>query len=573
MDKPVNHKHIIYQMLPRLFGNTNTTNKVYGTVTENGVGKFNDINNKALTEIKAMGFTHVWYTGIVEHATMTTYPEHGIKPDDPDVVKGLAGSPYAIKDYYDVVPDLAVDINNRMAEFEALVKRTHDNGLKVLIDFVPNHVSRCYNSDVKPDGVRDFGADDDNTKAFDALNNFYYTPGKAFAVPAGYNPGGDGFTSPFKNGHFDENPAKATGNDVFSNTPSINDWFETVKLNYGADYLSGYQTHFDPIPPVWHKMYHILHYWAGKGVDGFRCDMVEMVPVEFWSWVIPKIKETDPDLIFIGEAYDARKYHNYIFKGHFDYLYDKVGLYDGLKRLIRNEANASIWDINKVCFHESAGFPQHMLRFLENHDEERIAAPGFAGNPWYAWPAMIVSATLSTGPVLIYAGQEVGEKGEGIRGFAGDNGRTSIFDYGGMPEHQKWLNNGAFDGALLADWQKQLRSFYVRLLNIAAKSEAIIYGKFYELMLANLHTDSGIDIRSYVYLRYTDTERLLIIANFSRVERNFNIKFPPDIITELKLNINLTFADLLSDKTYQTENIGGGLQISIWPTSGAVLRF
>src|ERR1700733_1008258 len=270
------HKLIIYQLLPRLFGNKTTLNKYYGSIEENGVGKFDDITDKALREIKNMGFTHVWYTGVIEHATMTDYSSYGIKPDDPDVVKGRAGSPYAIKDYYDVDPDLAVDIPNRIAEYEALIKRTHDNDLKVLMDLVPNHVSRTYASDVKPEGVRDFGQDDDKSKAFDRKNDFYYIPGQPFTVPGGYNPGGDELKSPLKDGKFDEFPARATGNDVFSATPAIDDWFETIKLNYGVNYFNGLTSYFNPIPPLWNKIHDILVFWASKGVDGFRCDMVEM---------------------------------------------------------------------------------------------------------------------------------------------------------------------------------------------------------------------------------------------------------------------------------------------------------
>jgi glycosidase len=355
MEQFSNHKLIIYQLLPRLFGNTKTLNKYYGSIEENGVGKFNDISDKALQEIKEMGFTHVWFTGIIEHATMTDYSQFGIEPDDPDVVKGRAGSPYAIKDYYDIDPDLAVDVRNRMGEYEALIKRTHVNGLKVIMDLVPNHVARTYASDVKPVGVHDFGQDDDKTKAFDAKNDFYYLPGQAFVVPQGYNPGGDDFKSPLKDGKFDENPAKATGNDVFSATPLIDDWFETMKLNYGVEYQNGRTPHFDPIPSVWGKMYDILHYWSSKGVDAFRCDMVENVPFEFWGWVIPKLKAEYPELIFIGEAYNTKLYNKYITIGNFDYLYDKVGLYDAIKRLTCDEPDATAWDINRVWNQDTKG--------------------------------------------------------------------------------------------------------------------------------------------------------------------------------------------------------------------------
>lgn len=570
MQSSTNNKLIIYQLLPRLFGNTNTTNKFYGSIEENGVGKFNDINDKALDEIRKMGFTHVWYTGVIEHATMTDYSAYGIHPDDPDVVKGRAGSPYAIKDYYDVDPDLAVEVKNRMAEYEALIKRTHTHGLKVLMDLVPNHVARTYHSDVKPAGVKDFGEDDDKSAAFSPKNSFYYIPGQHFAVPGGYNPGGDNFHSPLKDGKFDEFPAKATGNDAFTATPSINDWFETVKLNYGVDYANGRTAHFDPIPPTWQKVYDILKFWTAKGVDGFRCDMVEMVPVEFWHWVIARLKTEHPGLIFIGEAYDTGKYHDYIMNGGFDYLYDKVGLYDSIKKLVRNEDHASTWDINRVWNHDSKGFDEHMLRFMENHDEQRIASRDFAGDPWLAIPGMIVTATLHNGPVMVYFGQEVGEPAHGTEGFSGDDGRSSIFDYWGVPEHQKWVNHGQFDGGQLSDSQKHLREFYVQLLNAVKNNEALNSGKFYELMMANEH-NTGFNTRLYMYMRYTEKERVLVVTNFNRTEQPLNVKLPSDLLQQLHLSGHARFTDLLSGNVYETNDIAKGVDLTLPASSGAML--
>lgn len=572
MEQPTGDKLIIYQMLPRLFGNTKTINKPNGSIEENGSGKFNDITDKALQEIKHMGFTHVWFTGVIEHATMTDYSAYGIKADDPDIVKGRAGSPYAIKDYYDVDPDLAVDVKNRMAEYEALIKRTHANGLKVIMDCVPNHVARTYGSDVKPGNVRDFGQDDDTTQAFSPKNDFYYMPGQRFAVPGGYNPGGDEFKSPLKDGKFDEYPAKATGNDVFSASPSINDWFETIKLNYGVDYQHNRTPHFDPIPPLWNKMYDILHFWAGKGVDGFRCDMVEMVPFEFWGWVIPKLKAEYPAIIFMGEAYNSSLYTKYINEGKFDYLYDKVGLYDAIRRLVSNQSNATTWDINHVWHNDSKDIDQHMLRFMENHDEQRIASRDFAGNPWYAIPGMIVTATLSTGPVMVYFGQEVGEPGAGSEGFGGDDGRTSIFDYWGVPEHQKWIDNGRFDGGQLSEDQKNLRSFYSKLLNTVHNSDALKNGKFYELMVNN-ERQPGFNTRMYIYVRYTSKQRILVITNFNRTEQNISVKFPPDLLHELNTSTAAEFTDMLSGTRFYSHDLSDGVTISLPPTSGLLLEF
>ena len=520
------NKLIIYQLLPRLFGNKQTNNVPYGTIQENGSGKFNDITDKALSGIKELGTTHIWYTGVIAHASLTDYSAFGLPAADADVVKGRAGSPYAIRDYYDVDPDLALDVKNRMAEFEALLKRTHQHGLKVIIDFVPNHVARTYKSNARPSGVVDFGAKDDVNQAFSAKNDYYYIPGKAFVVPEGTQDAGP--LSTLKDGRFDENPAKATGNDVFSERPGKDDWYETIKLNYGVDYQNNRATHFDPIPPVWLKTRDILIYWAGKGADCFRCDVAEMVPVEFWQWVIPEVKKVKPGIVFIGEAYNPKAYSTYLTQGKFDYLYDKVGLYDGLKRLMRNEDHAKVADIDYVWQQESAGFGDHMLRFLENHDEERVASKAFAGDPFLAIPAMVVSATLSGGPVMLYSGQEVGEPGNDKEGYSGEDGRTTIFDFWGVKEHQKWMNGGAFDGGQLSEAQVHLRNFYKRVLTVAGTAPAIIKGKFYHLPMNN---------KMYAYIRYTDKQRLLVFVNFDRNESfDSTVEIPASLLEQNKIS-------------------------------------
>lgn len=568
-----NHKHIIYQLFVRYFGNKNTRPKYYGSLQENGSGKFNDITSKALLEIQKLGITHVWYTGIVEHATMTDYTDYGINLDDPDVVKGIAGSPYAIKDYYDVHPDLAEEVPNRMKEFEALVQRTHEVGLKVLIDFVPNHLARTYHSDASPRNIIDFGAADNKDVFFSETNDFYYIPDHKFTVPYSYNPGGNDFQHPLKDGKFDEFPAKATGNDVFKADPSIDDWFETIKLNYGIDFSNNGAKHFVPRPPVWEKMRDILIFWARKGVDGFRCDMVEHVPVEFWNWVIGDLKKKFPHLVFIGEAYERSLYKSFIHNGKFDYLYDKVGLYDGLKKLIKDDVHATVSDITNVWKYESNGVSQHMLRFLENHDETRIASSAFAGNPWYAIPGMVVSATLSSGPVMIYNGQEVGEPARDSQGFSGNDGRSTIFDYWNLPQLQKWMNNGDFDGALLDGVECRLRDFYSKLLNISKSNIAIAEGKFYELMQYNWDK-GGLNQRTYVFVRYKNEKKVLVVANFGRADANLKIALPDDLIEEIGLvNNEVQFIDLLSDTVFTANNIKEGLEIQLPPTSAVILDF
>ena len=526
-------KFVIYQVLPRLFGNYNTTRKINGGIEENGCGKFNSFTPKALRAIRDLGVTHIWYTGVLEHATQTDYTKYGISFDHPAVVKGKAGSPYAIKDYYDVDPDLAEDVPNRMKEFEALIKRTHKEGMKVIIDFVPNHVARQYHSDAKPEGVSDLGENDHNEWAFSPLNNFYYLPGEQFAPT-------------FDVADYHEYPAKATGNDVFSAHPSKNDWYETVKLNYGVFYAGGGEKQFNPTPDTWNKMRDIILYWAAKGVDGFRCDMAEMVPVEFWEWLIPQVKKQYPTIIFIAEVYQPALYDTYIKQGHFDYLYDKVGLYDTLRNV--TSRNYPVCDITR-CWQNLNDLQDSMLNFLENHDEQRIASGFFSGRGMCAQPAMIVAATLTKAPLMIYAGQEFGELGMDYEGFSGMDGRTTIFDYWSVPSIAAWANGGKFDGKLLNDEQRELRNFYKKLLHITLEQKAISQGTMYDLEYAQDVANFN-PHEHFVYLRKYNDEIILIVLNFDDKPANMRIRIPQEAFDHLKWKPGqkYNYCDLLQEE-------------------------
>ena len=498
---------IIYQVLTRLFGNDKAQCHPYGTKAQNGCGKMSDFTHKALEEIRSLGATHIWYTGIIEHATQTDYTAYGISLDNPDVVKGLAGSAYAIKDYYDVDPDLADKVPSRMKEFQNLVKRSHKAGLKVILDFVPNHVARQYHSDVCPDGTQDLGAGDDTTQSFSNQNNFYYLPGETLHLD-NIKPGSS----------YLEVPAKATGNDVFSAWPGCTDWYETVKLNYGVDYCGGRVGHFSPVPATWHKMLQILLFWAAKGIDGFRCDMAEMVPVEFWEWVIPQVKEAFPAVVFIAEVYNPAEYRNYIRRGHFDYLYDKVGLYDMLKAVA--QGNASSQSITS-CWQQTDDIRPHMLNFLENHDEQRIASDFFVADARKGRAPLLVSALMGNNPFMLYFGQELGEKGMDQEGFSGLDGRTTIFDYWTVDTIRRWRNKGTFDGSLLTPDEQSLQRFYASVLRIKEQEPAFAEGEFFDLMYHNpeLH-------QQYVFARRGKGNVMLVVANFSEVEQRMQINIP-----------------------------------------------
>lgn len=585
-------KIVVYQVFTRLFGNQNTTNKPWGTLEENGVGKFNDFTDKALKEIKDLGVTHVWYTGVPHHALVNDYTKYGISNDDPDVVKGRAGSPYAVKDYYNVNPDLAVDPAKRLQEFEALIKRTHKQGLKVVIDIVPNHIARKYEGKSNPKGVRDFGADDDKTVEYKRDNNFYYIPNSKFEVPTdgNYKPLG-GENHDLADGKFEEIPAKWTGNGSRLAKPDINDWYETVKINYGVkpdgtkdfpalpdgfdkkDYKAHYEFWKDKsVPSSWVKFRDIALYWTAKGVDGFRYDMAEMVPVEFWSYMNSAVKMKNPNAFLLAEVYNPNEYRNYLHLGKMDYLYDKVQLYDTLKNIVQGR-----------------GLPQHltgiqedlkdiehnMLHFLDNHDEQRLASPEFAGDAKKGKPLMVVSATISSSPTMIYFGQEVGEPGALDAGF-GKHSRTSIFDYVGVPHHQRWMNGGKFDGGLLKPEEKELRDFYKRLLNFTIKSDALM-GEFLSLQEENLGANLGYDFGLYSFVRWSEKEKLVIITNFNQnTAVNCEVIVPADVVKKMNLKDgSFVMKDQLygnSQSELKISNGVGKFKLSIQPGESFIYK-
>lgn len=586
------HKYVVYQVFTRLFGNTNTTNKPWGTLEENGVGKFNDFTDEALQEIKDLGVTHIWYTGVPHHALIRDYTAYGISNDDPDVVKGRAGSPYAVKDYYNVNPDLAVDPAKRLEEFEALIARTHKNGLKVIIDIVPNHIARRYEGKTNPPGVKDFGADDDISVEYKRDNNFYYIPGSRFEVPTdpNYKPLG-GEKHPLSDGKFEEVPAKWTGNGSRATKPDINDWYETVKINYGVrpdgtkDFPTlpegydkkNYKEHAafwkgKDVPDSWKKFKDITHYWIDKGVDGFRYDMAEMVPVEFWSYMNSSIKMKNPDAFLLAEVYNPAEYRNYIRLGKMDYLYDKVQMYDTLKNIVQGRGLpkhlSGIQEDLKDIEH-------HMLHFLDNHDEQRLAHPSFAGDPWKGLPLMVVSATISTSPTMIYFGQEVGEPGNEVGGF-GQPSRTSIFDYVGVPHHQRWMNGGKFDGGQLSDREKSLRDYYKRLLNFTLKSKALM-GEYKQIQDFNLEQNPGYDQGLYSFVRWKGDERLIVVVNFNQnTPVQGSIKMPNDLIGQWRLSEgNHVLQEQLFGKNNSTLKVSKGLgsfDVKLKPGESVILK-
>ena len=563
-------KLVIYQVFTRTFGNKNSNRKPNGTLAENGVGKMNDFDVATLQQIKSLGVNTIWYTGVIRHVTCTDYSAFGVPRQTPHVVKGKAGSPYAITDYYDIDPDIADNVAERMSEFEDLVKRTHKEGLKVIIDFVPNHVAREYKSICKPKGVKDLGETDDMGKHFDANNNFYYCPNEpldtsAIPLPNGIEADGSNEMA----AEYTEAVARCTGNDRFDAHPQANDWYETVKLNYGVDYCDwgGRSTHFEPIPDTWHKMTDILLFWAAKGIDGFRCDMAEMVPHEFWQYATEKVKAQYPHIVFIGEVYAPNQYRTYVAAG-FDYLYDKVGMYDCLRDVMCGHRSAS--NISQQ-WQATDDIREHILYFLENHDEQRIASDFFCGNMQKGIPALIVSALFQRNPVMIYAGQEFGERGMDGEGFSGVDGRSTIFDYWSVDAIRK----GFFERSELSAEQLQLEKDYRTILTLCNSEKAVREGKTFDLTYANEANESFDSSRLFAFLRSSGNTTLLIVANFGETEAHARVNIPSHAFDYMELKEGKKdMVDLLSGN-YQTATLqrDGAIEMIVPAFSGRVYKF
>ena len=517
------NKPIIYQMLPRLWGNGTENPQRNGNLSDNGTGHFSDIDTATLEYLKWMGCSHVWYTGVIRHSTQES--GYGCLPSHPQFVKGKAGSPYAICDYYDVNPYLADNPEERMQEFEALVKRSHDNGLKVIIDFVPNHVARDYGKVHSTPGHPGVGADDDKTVHWRAENDFLYYPGEPLTLPTpcpeGLNP-------------YQEIPAMVTGNNCYDSAPGINDWYETVKINY-CDFHT----------PTWDKMYDIIDFWIRKGVDGFRCDMVELVPQQFFTWLISKVKESHPDVIFIAEVYKKELYNEYIRNVGFDFLYDKSGLYDTLRTIVEkntgdNGMPVELWQsaIGITRNWQSLGDLQpYMLNFLENHDEQRFCSDFFGKRSSNVFAPLYVSLFLNTAPFMVYFGEEVGERGMDHEGFSGKDGRTTIFDWWSVDSVmrlRKVIASGEYrsenvdklmENGMSREEAVCFRRF-TEAVRFASSDEAIQKGTTYDLCYCNYSSDGFNKDRHFAFLRDHEEHTVLVAANFSPVDTKMKIFIP-----------------------------------------------
>lgn len=529
------NKPIIYQMLPRLWGNDTSKSKKNGNLTDNGTGKFSDIDSATLEYLKWLGCSHVWYTGILRHSTQAS--EEGCIPSHPQFVKGKAGSPYAICDYYDVNPYLADDPDNRMEEFEELVKRTHAHGLNVIIDFVPNHVARDYGKTGMSQGHPVLGAEDDKSVHWSSENDFFYYPGSTLTLPTECPKG----MKPYH-----ESPAMVTGNNCYSASPSINDWYETIKINYCDEHTA-----------TWDKMYDIIDFWAEKGVDGFRCDMVELVPPAFFKWLISKIKAKYPSVIFIAEVYKKELYHEYIKNIGFDYLYDKSGLYDTLRSVV--EKNAKDNGMPVELWQSTTGITRnwqylddlqpYMLNFLENHDEQRFASEFFGKNASDTFAPLYVSLFLNTAPFMIYFGEEVGECGMDAEGFSGQDGRTTIFDWwsvGSIRRLRKVISIPGYQtmdvaGLVKAGLKKHEAEVFVRFaetIRLASSDDAIRKGTTYDLCYCNFSSDGFNKDKHYAFLRDYEEHTLLIAANFSKTDSTMKIIIPEHAFEWMEIPVN-----------------------------------
>ena len=378
--------------------------------------------------LRSLGVDYVWYTGIPRHATGR------------DFVKGTPGSPYAISDWRDINPYLAEDPLQRMAEFDALLARTHAEGMRVLIDYIPNHVAADYQG---------------------PIHRFDWCDG---------------------------------------------DWTDTRKNDWTR-------------PGTRAEMENILRFWASRGVDGFRCDMVELVPPEALKALISAIKADFPDLLFVAEVYKKENYRPYLDEVGFDLLYDKSGLYDTLRAICCDGATARgiTWNWQWL-----GDMQPRVLNFLENHDEQRLASPAFLGSATKGYAALACSMLFNTAPFMLYFGQEVGEDG-----IDGAGGRTSIFNWSDPPE-LRVLYRSLHGGPELAPDEAAVLARYREFLALA-KRPAFAEGGCWDLTYCNESAPGYDPDRHFAFVRYDLREAWLVICNFSGTPATATLTIPPEL--------------------------------------------
>ncbi len=523
---------VIYQLFVRHFSNTEHNGVQNGTIETNGCGTFNGVTEEALRSLARMGCTHVWLTGVLRHATQTAHP--GVPAQPKSIVKGIAGSPYAVVDYFDVDPDLASDPALRMTEFEALVQRCRLVGLVPLMDFIPNHVSRAYHAE--GEGHEDFGEGDDKNVFFSAEQGYFYLTA---------NCEGDGPPLMLPDGVFEGERSfgRVTGNNAATWTPDACDWYETVKLNYGYNFMAGlaslrllpdWMSPKHKVPKTWRIMDDILAFWQEKGIGGFRCDMAHMVPMAFWKWALSHARVRRSSVFFMAEAYNDHMKTTYedpcaaLLEAGFNAVYDSACFH-----LAENVYLGGNWanDFDRL-FRSDPKYMSHGVRYIENHDEPRVCSPkAWNGVGHKVMPAVMTLVYASgKGPVLVYNGQEVGERAEGPGGYGGDNGRTSIFDYTCLPRLQPWVEAG-FDADALPPDAAKLRDFHCRLLPIL-QHPALERGDFYGLNWANMKNptfgkepaDESSGHWTYAILRHHGASTALVVGNLSPDINFYNLR-------------------------------------------------
>jgi glycosidase len=476
-------------------------------------GQFNALTAERLDEIKDLGVDYLWLTGVLEHASRDQ--------TDPDVVKGEAGSYYAIYDNWDVSAQ-----SGSMADFEALIDRAHDAGLRVIIDFVANHTARMHRTDVLCKQHLDFGRQDRTDAFFHRDNNYYYITDDSFTPPTQNDvDGADGVfdTDIFAAGVQLENPARVTGNDIVSANPASQDWFETVKLNYGYD-IQSRQAHYNPRPRTWMQMLDVAQYWVEKGVDGFRVDFAHAVPIEFWRYFASELRRVQPSVFLLAEAYESDQrmrlpgfsYHAMLEAG-FDSVYNSEMYWAMHNQVVRPGTMRNANPMRSPAMNDNIlrrGFM--FTQYMENHDEMRAASRHFA--PWVGdreqrsrlGLAYTTYLGLTPGHLMLHGGQELQEDASVFGGYAGDNGRSSIFDFVYQSQTRTWLHGTR------PQWMIDFRNKYKRLLELKeepafAKPHSYEHPSFIDLDGANWFKEESKWIASYV--RFDGDDAYLVVAN------------------------------------------------------------
>jgi len=325
--------------------------------------------------------------------------------------KGVLGSYYSVKDYMSINPEFGT-----MDDFKHLVDQVHQQGMKIIIDWVPNHSSW------------------DNPLTV-SHPEFYLHDSLG------------GFVSPF-------------------------DWTDVIRFDYSNPGLRKYMTD-------------AMKWWYTQtGIDGFRCDVAHMVPVDFWNDLRASLDSIRP--VFLVAEADQPFLHEKAFDVTYDWKFHHI-----MNSIASGKMDATM--VKKHFAWVDSVYPgdSYLMQFTSNHDENSWNGTEYERMGDGALCFAVLAATIPDIP-LVYTGQE-----------AGLNKRLKFFE-------KDTINWGNYS----------LTSFYQKLIGLKKRNNALRNGDGGRPVFLSTGRDSAV----VAFVRKGDDDKILVLCNLSPLPQAIVIK-------------------------------------------------